>query len=197
MNQLKRICVFCGSSPGAQPVYLETAKTVGKLLASEGIGVVYGGASVGLMGAVADAAREAGGEVIGVIPKLLTNKEIAHQNLKDLRVVDSMHERKALMAELSDGFVALPGGFGTFEEICEIITWSQLGLHRKPAGLLNVNGYYNALIEQFDQGVREQFIAPVYRDMVLSASEPRELLAKMRNYQAPPTPKWLRSSSQT
>ena len=135
---LKQICVFCGSNLGARTAYVEAAENLGKLLGKRGIGLVYGGGKVGLMGKIADSVLASGGEVIGVIPKSLMRKEIAHAGLTDLRVVDSMHQRKALMAELSDGFVALPGGFGTFEEFCEIVTWAQLGLHAKPCGILNV-----------------------------------------------------------
>lgn len=194
---MRRICVFCGSSPGSRPEYLAAAKSLGSLLAAEGIGLVYGGASVGLMGAVADAALAAGGEVIGVIPQHLVSKEVAHQTLQDLRVVASMHERKALMAELSDGFIALPGGFGTFEEFCEVLTWSQLGLHKKATGLVNVCGYYDPLLALFDSGLREQFIRPSHRDLVLSATDPQALLKRMREYQPIDLPKWLGGPAQT
>jgi uncharacterized protein (TIGR00730 family) len=194
---MKRVCVFCGSSPGARPEYLAAAKTLGSLLAAEGIGLVYGGAQVGLMGAVADAALARGGEVIGVIPKHLVSKEVAHHGLPDLRVVNSMHERKSLMAELSDGFIALPGGFGTFEEFCEVLTWSQLGLHQKPTGLINVSGYYDPLLALFDAGLREQFIRPQHRSLVLSATDPQSLLTLMRNYQPLDLPKWLGNQAET
>ncbi len=194
---MKRVCVFCGSSPGARPEYLAAAKTLGSLLAAEGIGLVYGGAQVGLMGAVADAALARGGEVIGVIPKHLVSKEVAHHGLPDLRVVSSMHERKSLMAELSDGFIALPGGFGTFEEFCEVLTWSQLGLHQKATGLINVSGYYDPLLALFDAGLREQFIRPQHRSLVLSATDPQSLLTLMRNYQPLDLPKWLGNQAET
>lgn len=194
---MKRVCVFCGSSPGARPEYLAAAKTLGSLLAAEGIGLVYGGAQVGLMGAVADAALARGGEVIGVIPKHLVSKEVAHHGLPDLRVVNSMHERKSLMAELSDGFIALPGGFGTFEEFCEVLTWSQLGLHQKATGLINVSGYYDPLLALFDAGLREQFIRPQHRSLVLSATDPQSLLTLMRNYQPLDLPKWLGNQAET
>lgn len=194
---MKRVCVFCGSSPGTRPEYRAAAKTLGSLLAAEGIGLVYGGAQVGLMGAVADAALARGGEVIGVIPQHLVSKEVAHPGLPDLRVVNSMHERKSLMAELSDGFIALPGGFGTFEEFCEVLTWSQLGLHQKATGLINVSGYYDPLLALFDAGVREQFIRPQHRGLVLSAADPQSLLHLMRTYQPLELPKWLGSQAET
>ncbi len=149
------VCVFCGSSFGASPVYATAARALGSLLAARGSTLVYGGSRVGLMGAVADAALAAGGKVIGVIPQSLVLKEVAHSGLTELRVVDSMHERKAMMADLSGGFIALPRGFGTFEEFCEVLTWAQLGLHRKPCALLNVNGYFDDLLRLFDHGVEE------------------------------------------
>lgn len=194
---MKRICVFCGSSPGAKPVYKETAALLGRLLAAEKIGLVYGGASVGLMGAVADAAITAGGEVIGVIPQHLVAKEVAHKGLGDLRVVSSMHERKALMADLSDGFIALPGGFGTFEELFEIVTWSQLGLHAKPAGILNVAGYYDSLLDLVEQGVAEGFIRPGHRDLILSSDDPHLLLRQMRDFRPRSEPKWISDPGQS
>lgn len=194
---MKRISVFCGASIGGQEEYAKVAADFGSLLASEGIGLVFGGGKVGLMGVIADAVMESGGEVIGVIPEHLMTKEVAHQGLKDLRVVKSMHERKALMAELSDGFAAMPGGFGTFEEFCEIVTWAQLGLHKKPTGLLNVRGYYNPLIELFDRGVKEKFIQPAYRELVLCANEPKALLHLFKSYRAPSLPRWVQSPSET
>lgn len=194
---MKTICVFCGSSPGARPEYLHAARALGTLLAGQGIGLVYGGASVGLMGAVADAVLAGGGRVTGVIPRHLVSKEVAHQTLADLRIVGSMHERKALMAELADGFIALPGGFGTFEELCEVLTWSQLGLHQKPVGLLNVLGYYDPLLALCDHGVREQFLKPEHRALLLCADEPPTLLARLRDYQPVALPKWIRSPAET
>jgi hypothetical protein len=164
---------------------------MGKALALKGIGLVYGGGNVGLMGVVADSALEAGGEVIGVIPQALVDKEVAHTGLTDLRVVGSMHERKALMAELSDAFVALPGGFGTFEEFCEVLTWAQLGLHRKPCGLLNVEGYYDHLISLFNHGVAEQFIRPQHRSLVLEEKEPLQLLDLLAGYKPLLVDKWI------
>jgi len=188
---MQRICVFCGSSPGLRPPYKQAAQAMGKALALKGIGLVYGGGNVGLMGVVADSALEAGGEVIGVIPQTLVDKEVAHTGLTELRVVGSMHERKALMTELSDAFVALPGGFGTFEEFCEVLTWAQLGLHRKPCGLLNVEGYYDHLISLFNHGVTEQFIRPQHRSLVLEEKEPLQLLDLLAGYKPLLVDKWI------
>jgi uncharacterized protein (TIGR00730 family) len=190
---LRRVCVFCGSSDGARPEYRAAATALGETLAARGVGLVYGGAHVGLMGRVADACRAAGGEVTGVIPEGLIDAEVAHTGLDDLRIVESMHERKALMADLSDGFVALPGGFGTFEEFCEVVTWSQLGLHPvpKPCGLLDVAGYYAPLVALFDRGVDEGFIRPVHRGLVLAGDEPAALLDALATWTPPPvTRKW-------
>ena len=175
----KRICVFCGSSLGARHSYAAAAATLGAHLAAKGIAIVYGGSNVGLMGVLADAALAAGGEVIGVIPRSLIAKEVAHTRLPDLRVVESMHERKALMAELSDAFIALPGGYGTFEEFCEVLTWTQMGLHRKPCGVLNVDGYYDHLLQLFDHAVEEQFLKPVHREMVLWDHDPVSLVDRL------------------
>ncbi len=188
---MKRICVFCGSSLGARPAYLEAARRLGEVLARRGVGLVYGGASVGLMGIVADAALAAGGEAIGVIPGALQQKEIAHGRLTKLHVVGSMHERKAKMAELSDGFVALPGGLGTLEEFAEVLTWAQLGLHRKPCGLLDVGGYYRPLIAFFDHAVAERFVRPEHRAMVLVEEDPGTLVDRLARYEAPAVPKWI------
>jgi uncharacterized protein (TIGR00730 family) len=160
-------------------------------LAANGIGIVYGGSKVGLMGVLADAALKAGGEVIGVIPQVLVRKEVAHSGLSDLRVVGSMHERKALMADLSDAFIALPGGYGTLEEFCEVLTWAQLGLHRKPCGILNVEGYYDRLLAFFDHTVAEEFVKPVHRGMVLSDDHPESLVARLLAYHAPLIDKWI------
>jgi uncharacterized protein (TIGR00730 family) len=189
---MKRICVFCGSSKGARPVYAEAAAHVGQVLARNKIELVYGGGCVGLMGIVADSVLREGGHVIGVIPEALKIKEVVHEGLPDLRVVKSMHERKALMAELSDGFVALPGGFGTYEEFCEVLTWGQLGLHRKPFGLLNVAGFYDPLLSLFDHAVQEQFVRPAHREMVMVESDAEKLLARMKEFHAPTTQKWIR-----
>ncbi|MDX2232743.1 MAG: TIGR00730 family Rossman fold protein [Leptolyngbyaceae cyanobacterium bins.349] len=187
---MKSICVFCGSSLGARPAYQEAAKQLGQILAERGLQLVYGGGNVGLMGIVADATLAAGGEAIGVIPEFLAVKEIAHMNLTQLHVVPSMHDRKAMMADLADGFIALPGGFGTFEEFCEILTWAQLGLHPKPQGLLNVEGYYDPLLQLFDQAVREKFLRADLRGLVLAATTPNSLLDQFQHYQAPNVEKW-------
>jgi hypothetical protein len=177
--ELSSICVFCGSNAGAQTAYLEAAEAVGRGLAQRGVRVVYGGGKVGMMGAVADAARAAGGEVVGVIPQAIFDLEIGHTGLDDLRVVGSMHERKALMAELSDAFIALPGGFGTLEEFCEVVTWTQLGLHGKPCGLLNVAGYYDGLIALFDRAVADGFIRPENRGIVLADTDAEALIERL------------------
>jgi uncharacterized protein (TIGR00730 family) len=185
------ICVFCGSSPGGDPAYMAAAEATGRALAERGLTLVYGGAKVGLMGAVADAALAAGGEVIGVLPVALEKKEIAHFGLTRLEVVGSMHERKARMAELSDGFVALPGGAGTLEEIFEIWTWGQLGFHGKPAGFLNVAGFYDKLLGFIDHTVDQAFLKPAHRDMLIFRDDPRTLLDALAAYQAPAAEKWL------
>lgn len=194
---MKSVCVFCGSSPGVHPEYLQAATELGTLLAKQELHLIYGGASVGLMGAVADAVLKAGGQVTGVLPRQLFLKEVAHQNLSDLRIVDSMHERKALMASLSDGFIALPGGYGTFEEFFEILTWSQLGLHGKPMGVLNIRDYFSSLLALATHGVAEGFIRPEHRSLILSADEGSNLLEKMRQFQPLPLPKWMKSVSET
>ena len=189
---LKRVCVFCGSNTGSGPAYVEAAESLGKLLAERKMGLVYGGGKVGLMGKIADAVLGAGGEVVGVIPQSLMRKEIAHAGLTDLRVVDSMHQRKALMAELSDAFIALPGGFGTFEEFCEIVTWAQLGLHGKPCGILNVEGYYDQLLGLFDHAVAEKFLHPANRALVIAGKSPDAMLDRLTNHQAPHVEKWIK-----
>lgn len=188
---MKRICVFCGSSKGFQPVYAETARALGTVLASQGVGLVYGGGNVGLMGIVADAVMERGGTVIGVIPEALVNRELAHRDVTELVVVRSMHERKARMAELSDGFIALPGGYGTFEEFCEIITWAQLGMHRKPCAILNVQRYYDPLLTLFDRAVAEGFVYPSNRRLVIQETDPVRLLDLMKTYTPPQTETWI------
>jgi len=188
---LKRLCVFCGSSSGKNPAYTEAARQVGKTLAARQIGLVFGGGRVGLMGAVADSVLENGGEVIGVIPRVLATKELAHGGLKDLRIVDSMHERKALMASLSDGFIALPGGFGTLEEFFEILTWAQLGLHQKPCGVLNVNGYFDPLLALSEHGIAEGFVSASHRDLILHANTINDLLVQFANSTPPPLPRWI------
>lgn len=182
---MQRICVFCGSGFGARAAYREAAIEVGAYLARRGLGLVYGGSNIGLMGAMADAAMAAGGHVIGVIPRSLVDKEVAHRGLSELRVVDSMHERKALMAELSDAFLALPGGYGTFDEFCEALSWSQLGIHRKACGLLNIAGYYDALLAMFDHAVAERFVRPVHRALVLADTEPARLIERLLACEVP------------
>jgi uncharacterized protein (TIGR00730 family) len=175
-----RYCVFCGSNRGAKPIYAAAAADLARCLVANGIGIVYGGGNVGLMGVLADAAMARGGEVVGVIPRMLVEKEIAHRGLSELRVVGSMHERKALMADLSDAFIAMPGGYGTLDELCEILTWTQLGLQRKPIGLLNVDGYFDRLLDLFDHAVAEQFVKPMHRDMIVTDDSPESLIARMR-----------------
>ena len=185
MNNLKpaRIGVFCGSNSGTNPAYTRAARQLGALLAEEKIGLVYGGGNVGLMGEIANAALAATGEVIGVIPHALALKELAHRGLTDLRIVNTMHERKAMMAELSDAFIAMPGGFGTLEEMMETITWGQLGIHQKPVGLLNVAGYYDPLLAMIDRAVEEGFILPRYRNLFVASSGVDELFDLMRKFQ--------------
>lgn len=196
MNNLKptRIGVFCGSNSGINPAYTHAARQLGNLLTEEKIGLVYGGGNVGLMGEIANAALSAGGEVIGVIPHALALKELAHNGLTDLRVVDTMHERKAMMALLSDAFIALPGGFGTLDEFCEILTWAQLGLHSKPCALLNVAGYFDPLLALFDTAVREQFLPVQHRNMLLVGDDPRALLEAISAYKPPVVEKWISRS---
>ncbi len=197
VKPIERICVFCGSRPGARPEYLEQARRLGGLVAGRGIEVVYGGASVGLMGAVADGALAAAGRVIGVIPEALAGKELAHTGLTDLRVVGSMHERKALMADLSDAFIALPGGFGTFEELFEMVTWAQLGLHRKAVGILNVSSFYDGLLALVDHAIREGFIPEDNRALLLESDQTDALLDLVIGYEPPPpVEKWLRSTDE-
>ena len=188
---MKRLCVFCGSSPGVRPAYVQAARALGGLLAARGIGVVYGGASIGVMGAVADGALEAGGEVIGVIPQKLAVREVSHESLSALHVVDSMHERKALMAELSDAFVALPGGIGTFEELFEVWTWAQLGMHAKPCALLDVERYYAPLLAFIEHSVEEGFLRPVYRDMLIVADDAESLLGQLAQWHPPAVKAWM------
>ena len=198
---MKRICVFCGSNAGNNPLYRAEAEKLGRQLAARGIELVYGAGNVGLMGAVADACLAAGGHVIGIIPEALVGKEVAgrhvdHRELSQLEIVDSMHTRKARMAELADGFIALPGGFGTFEEFCEILTWGQLGFHVKPMGLLNVNGFYDPLLAMFDRAVADGFLRAQNRAMALADSDIEGLLAQMENYQPEPVSKWLKEEKQ-
>ncbi len=188
---MSRLCVFCGSSPGRRAEYRDAARALGRLLAQRGIGLVYGGGGGGLMGVLAEAVLEGGGEAIGVIPHALEKRELAHRGLTELRVVDSMHERKALMASLADGFVALPGGAGTLEEICEVWTWGLLGVHRKPCGIINTAGYYTPLLEFIDRMVAEEFLAPGYRDMLVVAPDAASLLDRFDSYRHPAVEGWI------
>lgn len=184
---MKSVCVYCGSSPGTQKIYAERARALGRILAEQKITLVYGGAKIGLMGHMAKAVLENGGKVIGVMPKRLVEKEVAFKDLPDLRIVDSMHERKALMADLSEGFIALPGGFGTLDEFFEILTWAQLGYHEKPCGLLNISGYFDSLLAFLHNTVKEGFVAPQGVDLILASDAPSSLLEKMREYKPPPS----------
>jgi uncharacterized protein (TIGR00730 family) len=188
---VRRVCVYAGSNPGNDPAYAGAAAALARTLAARGIGLVYGGGNVGLMGILADAMLAAGGEAIGVMPRALIEREIGHAGLTELRIVDSMHERKAEMAELADAFVALPGGIGTLEELIEVYTWSQLGLHRKACGVLNVNGYYDALAAFLDHAVAEGFLRPQHRAVLSVAAEPGELLDRLEAWVPPTVGKWL------
>ena len=192
---MRRVCVFCGSSPGANQKYVELAKELGRILAMRRLALVYGGGNVGLMGVLADAVLANGGHVIGVIPQSLVDIEVAHTGLPDLRVVASMHERKALMADLADAFIALPGGLGTLEEFCEILTWAQLGLHNKPCGLLDAEHYFDHLIAFLDHAVIQRFLRPEHRAMVLVAEDPEELIERFEGYRPPAMEKWIDRSS--
>lgn len=188
---MRAVCVFCGSSPGFRPVYAEAAARTGRTLAEAGLGMVYGGSKVGLMGAAADAALAAGGEVFGVLPRALARKELEHEGLTRLDIVETMHQRKARMAELSDAFLALPGGAGTLEEVFEIWTWGQLAIHAKPAAFLNVEGYYDPLRRFLDHAVEEGFVREAHRDMLVFGEDPARLLEHLGSYVAPAQEKWL------
>ena len=188
---MQRVCIFCGANTGGPGLYREAAGRLGETLARRGIEVVFGGGGIGLMRVLADAVMGAGGRMIGVIPEALVAKELAHRGVSDMRVVRSMHDRKALMAELSDGFIALPGGYGTIEEFCEVLTWTQLGLHGKPCALLNVAGYYDSLLRLFDHAAAEGFLVPANRELVLVDDDPARLLDRMEHYRAPAVPKWI------
>jgi uncharacterized protein (TIGR00730 family) len=190
---VQMVCVFCGSRVGSSPSYVEAARCMGKALARRGLGLVYGGGRIGLMGAVADAALEEGGQVVGVIPEALLAREIAHADLTKLHVVGTMHERKKLMAELSDGFVALPGGYGTLEEFLEVLSWAQLRIHEKPCALLDVNGFWEPLSALFDEVVAEGFVLPNHRSLVLQEQDPHALLDLMEHYTPPEMRKWVGS----
>lgn len=191
---IEKVCVFCGSSTGRRDSYIAAASGLGAFLAERGLTLVYGGASVGLMGAVADAALGAGGQAIGVLPQGLADKERRHEGLTELHIVSSMHERKALMAELADAFVALPGGMGTLEEFAEIFTWAQLGIHRKPCGLLNVDGYFSRLVDFFDHAVEQGFLWPEHRQIILTAPTPSELFDAFAAYEPPAVKQWMTES---
>jgi uncharacterized protein (TIGR00730 family) len=188
---MKRLCVFCGSSPGNDPAYRAAARALGEALVRRKVGLVTGAGGSGLMGEAIDAVLKGGGEAIGVIPKALVLRELAHAGLTDLRVVTSMHERKAMMAELSDGFVALPGGLGTFEELFEILTWAQLGLHGKPCGVLNVRGYFDPFLATLDHAVAEGFLRPLHRGLLLVGRDPDDLLAQFERFEPIPVEKWI------
>jgi uncharacterized protein (TIGR00730 family) len=189
---MQRICVFCGSQSGTNSVYQQAAEALGSLLVHHGYGLVYGGGHVGLMGSIADAVLRAGGEVLGVIPEAMVSRELAHTNVTHLYIVPSMHARKARMAELADAFIAMPGGYGTFEELFEIITWAQLGLHQKPIGLLNVAGYFDALIMMIEHAIAEGFIRAVHRQLIVVATQPAALLEALAQHKLPPVQPWLR-----
>ncbi len=191
---MKNICVYCGSSPGRLEAYADGARDLAQALVARDLGLVYGGASIGLMGLVADAVLRLGGRVVGVIPQALARKEVAHKSLTELHITQSMHERKTLMAELSDGFIAMPGGIGTFEEIFEIWTWAQLGIHAKPCGLLNVAGYFDALTGFLDHAAQEQFLKPQCRSLLIVESEPCALLDRFASYAPAAVQKWLEKS---
>ena len=188
---MKRICVYCGSNHGANPAFTAAAKELGALLAAEGIGLVYGAGNVGLMGEVADAVLSAGGEVIGAMPGVLKDKEVTHLGLTELEVVDTMHDRKQFMADRADGFIALPGGIGTLEELIEIFTWLQLRIHTKPIGVLNVAGYYDKLLDFLDHMVADKFLRREQRDMLLVDVTPTGLLRKMRDFEPAEIEKWF------
>lgn len=192
---LKTVCVFCAANPGSHPVYVERAAAMGRHLAQSKRRLVYGGGRTGLMGALADAALDAGGEVIGIMPRHLVDREVAHTGLTELRVVASMHERKSLLAELADGFLAMPGGLGTLEELFEIWTWGQLGLHSKPYGLLQVEGFFAPLLDFLDQAVTAGFIRAANREMLVVDDDPAALIARMEAAPVPPVPRWLDRST--
>ncbi len=188
---MKRICVFCGSNVGAKQIYADSARELGIILAKRKLGLVYGGGRVGLMGILADSVLAEGGEVTGIIPQGLFTKEVAHEGLTELRFVGSMHQRKAMMVELSDGFIALPGGYGTTEEFCEVITWAQLGIHHKPCGVLNIEGFFTSLLSFLDHAVEEHFLRAEHRALVLEDEKPESLLNKMSDYHPPDLQKWM------
>ncbi len=191
VTAIKQVCVFCGSKTGTRPVYREAAESLGRAMVARELGLVYGGGSVGLMGVLADAVLGAGGSVVGVIPERLATTELLHAGVRTMHVTTSMHARKSRMDELADAFIAMPGGFGTFEELLEMITWSQLGIHRKPVGLLNVAGYFDRLIQFFDHAIAEGFIRPKHRQLFVIASDPAELLDLLARHRPPVEPKFV------
>ena len=193
---IQRICVFCGSNPGRSPIYALAAEALAKALVERNIGLVYGGGAVGLMGVLADAVLRGGGEVIGVIPRGLWDREVGHRGLTRLEIVDTMHQRKAMMAELSDAFVALPGGLGTYEEIFEVWTWSQLGMHEKPCGFVDVHGFYSPLMAFLDASVEAGFIRPIHRETALVDEDPSNLLDRLAAYNPPKVEKWLKKGEE-
>ena len=197
VTELKRLCVFCGSSSGTDPVYHRVATEFGTLLANQGIEIIYGGGSVGLMGAVADAALQANGRVIGVIPHFLATRELLHDGVTEIHRTRDMHERKAMMSERADAFVALPGGLGTFEELFEVLTWSQLGLHQKPIGLLNIAGYFDPLVAMVNRAVADGFCKSIHRQLFVVDDLPDTLLARLRQHRPPQVKKWIPSSDNT
>ena len=191
VRQIQRVCVFCGSSSGARPVYAEATAQLGRELAKSKIALVFGGGRVGLMGVLADSVLSTGGQAIGVMPRALVEKEIAHTSLTKLHVVESMHQRKALMADLADAFLLLPGGFGSWEEFFEVLTWLQLGIHRKPCAILNVAGYYNGLLSLADHALAEGFLRPAHHKMVIVAEHPRDALSQLASASIPSEVKWV------
>lgn len=197
MIELKRLCVFCGSSSGFDLVHRQVSAAFGSLLATQGIELVFGGGSVGLMGAVADAVLHAGGRVIGVIPHFLATRELLHEGVTEIRRTSDMHERKAAMSDLADAFVALPGGLGTFEELFEVLTWAQLGLHQKPIGLLNIDGYFDPLVAMVDRAICDGFCKEVHRRLFVVNEDPARLLELLRKHQPPQVKKWIQSSEET
>jgi uncharacterized protein (TIGR00730 family) len=188
---IKRVCVYCGSNSGSDPAYTQAARELGAALVRRGWGLVYGGGRVGLMGTIADAVLAGGGNVIGIIPEALVKMEVAHHGLTELRVVRSMHERKALMVELADAFIAMPGGYGTLDEFCEVLTWAQLGMHHKPHGLLNISGYYDSLLAFFDHAVATKFIRSAHRELIHTATQPERLLELLAEARPLQFHKWL------
>ena len=191
VKSMKSICVYCGSNFGERSSYLEAAQSLGLEMAKRGITLVYGGGNVGLMGAIADSVMAAGGKVLGVMPQALVDKEVAHNGLSDLRVVASMHERKSLMADLADAFIALPGGLGTLEEFCEVATWTQLGFHKKACGLLNIDGFYDGLLSFLNHATEEKFIRAEHRSIILAEENPLDLIEKLDRFEVPTVQKWI------